>query len=419
MRFYLKLGVVLLLAVALVFGVFRYAGSRWFAQAAEALSPFAEIEYRRSFGWPSGRIGIEDVRLRPRMRPGEEITAERLGLDLGGPLPLLRLLFARADREPAERFTVHVDRMRMSLGLERSVRAASGRLGFLAPFEAMGCNGAGLFRGTDYAELGWLQTHADIDADVRVDPSDRRLEARASYDLDPLGRFEVEMTLSGLEPEVMARTGAMPRVERLNIGFQDRGMMVRRNEYCAQRLGVPVPNFIARHIDAVRDELEARGVFLDAAVLATYQDFARSGGRLEFLATPNAGFALSEYRHYRWDDQLRMLNASLRHNRGAQVPITASFYAEGAGISQAVPVAGESVSVRASASAAERFDPADLEELVGERVRLRTVHGVTYVGRLLESEGGMVRMEVEQRGSARPRRTAINMRDVVSLSLVD
>src|SRR5690606_21574409 len=114
---------------------------------------------------------------------------------------------------------------------------------------------------------------------------------------------------------------------------------------------------------------------------------AAHGGLLEFRASPNAGFALSEYQHYRWDDQLKMLNANLRHDRGALVPVTASFYGEGAGVDADVPVASESVRVRVSASAAAEFDPADLLDLVGERVRLRTVHGTVYVGVLLEMQG--------------------------------
>lgn len=419
MRLYLKLGAVLLLLVALLQGVFWYAASRWFAQAARALSPVAELEYSGSFGWPSGRIGINEVRLRPRATPGEDISAQRLTLDFGGPMPLFRLLFASADREPAERFGIHIQRMRISMGLERAARDASTRLGYLAPYEAMGCNNAGRFSGADYAELGWLQSHADITADLRFNAARNGLDATIVYDLDPLGRFDLELSLTGLQPAVLVRTGAMPRIERLNVGFQDRGMMVRRNDYCARKLGVPVEHFAARHIDAVRGDLEARGIFLDASVLGVYQAFAAHGGLLEFRASPNAGFALSEYQHYRWDDQLKMLNANLRHDRGALVPVTASFYGEGAGVDADVPVASESVRVRVSASAAAEFDPADLLDLVGERVRLRTVHGTVYVGVLLEMQGEMVRMEVEQRGSARPRRTAINLRDVVGVRLID
>lgn len=419
MRFYLKLAAALLLAVVLVQGVFWYAASRWFGELAQAVSPFAELTYRSSFGWPNGTIGIRDVRLRPHATPGEDVSAERVGLDFGGPMPLLRLLFARADQEPAEQFNVHVRRLRLSMGLERAARDASTRLGYLAPYEAMGCNNAGRFGGTDYAELGWLQSHADIDAVLRFDSAQPGMDAKLAYDLSPLGRFDIELVVRGLEPIALARTGAFPRVERFNVGFQDRGMMAKRNDYCARRLGVPVEGFVARHMDAVRDDLEARGVFLDASVLSTYQAFAANGGLLEFLSTPNAGFALSEYRHYRWEDQLKMLNANLRHDRGSLMPITASFYSEGAGLDAAVPTAGDSVSVRVSASALDEFDPADLVDLAGERVRLRTVHGTIYVGKLLEMQGEMVRMEVEQRGSARPGRTAINVQDVVSVNLAE
>jgi hypothetical protein len=419
MRLYVKLAVVLLVAIALVQGVFWYAASRWFAQLAHAVSPVAELGYRSSFGWPNGRIGIRDVRLRPRAAPGEEIAAERLTLDFGGPLPLLGLLFARADQEPAERFGVHVRRARISLGLERAARGASTRLGYLAPYEAVACNNADRFTGADYAELGWLQSQADLDADLRFDAARKAVEAKIAYDLDPLGRVELDLLLSGMEPAVLARTGAIPRIERLNAGFQDRGMMAQRNAYCARRLGIPEDAFVARHIDAVRGDLEARGIFVDPSVLATYQAFAARGGLIEFLATPNAGFALSEYRHYRWNDQLKMLNANLRHDRGALVPITASFYAEGAGLEGDVPVAGESVSVRVSASDLSGFDMTDLDELAGERVRLRTVHGTVYVGKLLDVQGGMLRMEVEQRGTASPRRTAVNIADVVNVDRVD
>ncbi len=418
MRFYLKLGVVLLLAAALLQGLFWYAASRWFAQARLALAPIAELEYRGTFGWPNGRIGLDEVRVRPRATPGEEIVAERLVLDLGGPLSVLGLLFAAADQPPAEQVEARIQRLRFTLGLERSMRDTLNQLGFLAPFEAVGCNSVARFSGADYAELGWLQSSAEIDAQLRFTPSRQGIEARVGYDLAPLGRFDVDVVASGIEAHRLARTGAMPRIERLNVAFTDRGMMTRRNAYCARRLGLPVDGFMARHINAVREELEARGMFLDAPVLGTYQAFATRGGLLEFLATPDAGFALSEYKHAGWVDQLKMLNATLRHDRGSQVPITASAYAEGAGIDDGVPVAGDSVSVRISANAAIAFDPAELDEMVGERIRIRTVHGAIYVGTLLEMLGGLVRMEVQQ-GSASPRRIAINVRDVADAGLAE
>lgn len=412
MRFYLKLGVLLLLVAAVLQGLFWYAANRWFAQARLALAPVAELDYRGAFGWPNGHIGINDLRLRLRGKPAEEIAAERLTLDLGGPMQVLGLLFAGAGDVPAAQLDAQVQRLRFTLGLEQSMRDSLNRLGYLAPFEATGCNSAARFSGADYAELGWLQNSAAVEAELRFTPVRQGVEAKIAYDLAPLGRFDVELVASGIEAQVLARTGAMPRIERLNVAFSDRGMLVRRNEYCARRLGLPVDSFIARHIDAVREELEARGVFLDAPVLATYQAFAARGGMLEFLATPEAGFALSEYRSARWNDQLKMLNATLRHDRGSQVPITASFHAAGTGSDTAVPVAGESVRVRVSANAPAAFDPAELDEMVGQRIRIRTVHGAIYVGTLLEMLGGLVRMEVEQQGAPQPRRIAINVRDV-------
>lgn len=64
------------------------------------------------------------------------------------------------------------------------------------------------------------------------------------------------------------------RLARISIGYQDSGYLARRNQFCAQWLGVSAAQFIDRHIEAVAAFLGARGIIPGQDVLALYQRLA-------------------------------------------------------------------------------------------------------------------------------------------------
>ena len=397
MRFVLKLGIVLLVALGLVQLALWYSASRWFASLANELAPVAVLEYRSSFAWPNGRAGIRDVQLRPRFASSETATADALEVHVGGPVAMLGLLWSAPGTWP-DRLDVEVQRLRLAAGLERHLSGLSSRLGYLAPFEALGCKGRGRFGGSDYAGLGWLQAHTDLELRLRSDRRQDTMHLLLAHDQQPLARIEVEIELGG----VGSGHGSPVSVSAVSLrqfrfGYEDRGMLSQRNTYCANLLSVTESAFLDRHVDAVAEELEARGLFLDPPVYQVYRDFASYGGRLEFRSMPTAPVPLARLGAYPAETRLSMLNPTLSLNQGPLVPVTARFYADGTGTDGAA-AAADSVRIRASAEDADLVELDELDDLVGRRIVIRMREGRGHVGVLLGTRGPLLRIEVERAG---------------------
>src|SRR5690606_6400642 len=145
MRSWLKLAGSALLAVALLQCLLWYTVSREAAQLARDLRPMVELQYASTFAWLSGDIGLRGVRIQTPALPDGDVSAERVELDVGGPIGLLRLAWFDDDDAPLEDVSFAFRQLRLSAGLERMLRENASRQGYLAPYEALGCNDRGRF----------------------------------------------------------------------------------------------------------------------------------------------------------------------------------------------------------------------------------------------------------------------------------
>lgn len=419
MRAVLKGVLAVAVVAAVVQGVLWYLASRAFADLAQAVAPVATLDYDGSFAWPNGRAGIRRVRLTPNLAPNQEASAESIALETGNPWTLFRLLSGGLD-EPPDELVLRVERLRLSALTERQLREQASRWGYLAPFEALGCTENGRFGSVDYADLDWLQAHADVDLGYRLDRARGELSLRVGYDMAPLARFSAEFDWDrlpqGFSPSALASQVAQLR--RLLLRYDDRGMIASRNAYCARRRSEDAEAFLATHVAAVTEELEAAGVFADAPVMDLYRRFAAAGGTLEVSAAPSDTVAMADYRHYSPADRLRLLNLGISHDGGARIPVTARFFTTGAEAGSGAGRASESVAVRAPATEADALLFEELPELAGRTLRVSTHQGVDYVGTLLGIDGPMIRLRTERLGGRA--QTVVLTRDhVVSMRLVD
>lgn len=419
MRLLLKLASGALLAVVLLQCLLWYSTSREAAQFAEDLRPQVELEYASSFAWLTGQVGLRSVRIRSPLVPDGEISADTVELDVGGPIGLLQLAWSDDDDAPLEDVAIAFQRLRLSPGLEQVMRENASRLGYLAPYEALGCNDRGRFSGIDYAELGWLQSFADVRVRLR-NPRPGEQFWTIAYDLQPLGRMEFAMDMSGdwNDEWVWSAIGSTLHVDRAEFRFQDRGMLARRNAYCAGHLNIDEAAFIDRHMAAVADEMEAHGIFPDDSVMAVYRGFAQRGGTLSMTALPGKTVPLADYRHYRAEDQLGMLNAGLRLDEGPLVPVKARFFSDGTGSGTARLGATDTVRVKVDPRSADLLLFEELPDLVGRRIGVTLAGGQDYVGTLLGTQGPLVRVEIVQR-SGSPQRLALSRDTITAMRLLD
>jgi hypothetical protein len=404
----------LLLAIAL--GAYWYAASRWFAELAQSMAPVVELEYASSFAWPFGRAGIRQIRLRPVLAPTEEVVADSMSFSAGDPLVMFNL-FWRGNIDPPPALSIRIERLRVSASTERRLREQASRLGFLAPFEALGCNDQGRFGGADYAELGWLQASTDFDISYRYSESGGDLYFSVAHDMAPLARLEIELDADGIIGGMGSMFARAPQLRRFLARYDDRGMLGQRNEYCARRLSVSPDVFVDRHVAAVRAELEALGLFPDEPLVELYRAFAARGGRLELTAAPSATVSISDYGHYSAEDRLRLFNAGISHDGGARIPVTARFFTAGAG-AESVAAPATTTAIRAQATDADTLLIEELPELIGSRISISTHQGVDYAGTLIGVRGSLIRLQVETR-VGRPQTVVLNQSSIASMRLIE
>lgn len=415
MRMALKMLLVLIGLVGLAQLLLWYGASRWFDGLSAQLAPTMSMQYRSSYAWLNGRAGVVDARARPVGALNDQLTAQRIEIDAGGPLALAQLFWGGHDRLP-ERLDTKVQRFRLDPALERQLRDRSARLGFLLPFEALGCGDRGRFGGADYAELGWLQTDAELSVSLRSDALARSHTLLLVHDQQPQARIELEfdaMELGSLR-ELTGAADADWRLGRLRVALDDRSMLGQRNAYCSRRRGVPETDFLDLHMQAVAEELEARGLFVDAPVHRLYREYARHGGRLELRANPEPGWQQSGP-----DQRLRRLNLTLSHDGGPQVPVSARFFTAGAGAdsSSATGAAADTVRVQVRGDDADLVEFEELDDLIGRRLLIRTIENRGHAGVLLGTRGELVRIEVERAG--RRQVSAIAREVIVEMRLSD
>lgn len=416
MRFGLKLLGAVLLALALLQALLWYTASRRATQLAQALQPAIALGYGASYAWLDGRAGLDDVRVQSPLLADGAITAAKIEVDVGGPFALLALLW-RDEGEPPRQLAIAVRQLRLDAGLERLLREAASRHGYLAPFEALGCNDRGRFDGVDYAELGWLQSVADVELRWQA-PASAPWSLALGHDMAPLGRTDLSIEFDpppGATVSPALATSLQPR--RIEARFDDRGMLAKRNDYCARRLGIDAAAFLDRHVATVAGELEAEGMFPDPPVMDLYRQFATRGGAVSLTVTPNATIPMSQYHHYAPADRLGMLAPVLRLDGGDPVPVTARFFSAGTGDAVA-PAPVETVRVKADPGAADLLTPDELPELVGRRLAVKTREGQGYVGTLLGLQGPLLRLEIVQRSGA-AQRLALPLASVETMRLAD
>jgi hypothetical protein len=420
MRPLLKLIGIVVVLVAALQGVVWYLASREIARMANDLRPAVDLRYDATYAWLDGRVGMRNVRVRSLMfGEHDEMTAREIGMRVSGPIALLRLLLDDGQQR-LDDGALQVDRLRLSSGLEQQLREQSSRWGYLAPWEALGCNERGRFSGTDYAALGWLQAESSIQARIRHLDDGRAMTFAIGYDMQPLGRLDLDLGLRGQFTEgwIWSSVGSSLQVEKFEMRFADRGMMATRNRYCAGQLGLDDPTFVDRHLRAVRAEIEAMGMFLGDEAVDTYRRFVSQGGSFRVRVTPSLSTPFAEYGHYSASDRLRLLNPSVQLDEGPSVPVTAQFFSAGVGGGSGVARSAETVEVKADPAQADALTFEELPELAGRRISARTREGQNYVGILLGTQGSLVRMEIVRQGG-QPQRLALPWDSVVRIQLLD
>ena len=297
-------------------------------ELAQALEPVATLHYE------SAGIAIDgSIRLRePRLTINRGIWKGRVmarvaDLRGGGPFWLLAHALGRGPQLP-EQMRIHT--RGLHLGDEATGVPLGGWFGTsdLALFENLGC-GSDALSDKDRVRMG-IETH-ERDDEFRYQFAPPTHSLAISMDLHSKGVAAIHASaqLTGFAGKQWLEPAALTelRVARVSFGYQDFGYFARRNQFCAQWLGVSAAQFIEKHLEAVRAFLGVRGITPGREVLSLYEKLATGGGSLKLTSLPDSSWLPAEINAYPKEDLLRRLNITARLEDAPPIMLRLSFAA--------------------------------------------------------------------------------------------
>ncbi len=365
-----KSALALALLLALLQLAYWLGVRRYFVSLADAVAPVAVLTFDRVSAFPPGELGLDAVRFTVAGRDEHALTADRLRAR-SGDLEWLARWLVGLDAGAPDALTIRLEGIRADEALVRQIRHRSDAVGFVLPFEGVGCGSGHTLTASDYVALGWDDGSMDVQIDLTHDPAARRLTIVLQTDRHPAGRVRAQMHFADVPEEGMVLAAGLggARLERVEVEFDDRGALARRNAHCAiANDGVDRDDFIATHLKGVHDWLRMQGVVPDEPIWAAYRDWVAMGGPIQLIATPAQGVRLQDYGQFAPEDRLRLLGISARMAGGEPVPVEATA-ARPAG------VAFRALPPLADIDPQQAFDPApivDADALVADDASIQS-----------------------------------------------
>jgi len=167
------------------------------------------------------------------------------------------------------------------------------------------------------------------------------------------------------------------QLRRARLRYTDLGFGRARNRYCAEQLGIAVPAFVERHVEAVA---ASRRQTPPADLRDHYAAFVRDGGSLEWrVDPPGAAYEIATLADLGWAEALEALSPELRI-RDAPVAAAASWWPRSPPAANARPRAERAQPEQPEPPRFRAVEVEDLGQWKGEYLRVVTHQGIRLEG---------------------------------------
>ncbi len=195
-------------------------------------------------------------------------------------------------------------------------------------FAAAGC-GAATFTAEDYRRMNSPAASANLRADYHYQPESHALDLKTTLSMPGYSAITLRTDLHPFDLTLAALANAQTwdkvRAGQIAVDFADDGFLHRRNQYCAQRIGVPANEFIARHVTAVETLLGEHRIQPSSELVALYRNLVEHGGQAGVMSLPRSTLAFARWQNTSPDDLLRQLNITARYRDTPPVMFRLTF----------------------------------------------------------------------------------------------
>lgn len=420
MRKLMTIVVAMLVVLALVAG--GIGGYLWYNtkqqvdQLIAMVRPFATVSYGSITVLPVGSVGVSQLGIMPTL-VNDSIRIGAIRLNAPNILALLNIRRQLSQGQLPEALSISLHDFELPLdgGILSAKPAAPGAGTPFDNLEALGCGPILHFSGAEWQAMGYNNFISNIEIGYRNNTQQNMLSLQVDSSARDWATLNLDLglALSGSTDSVITFASAVtPKLAKLDFVLRDDGFNARKNNYCAAKAGKPIPDYIADHVRLVTERLRANGVDPGPGLIEAYRRYLTEGGEVTITAAPPAPINPAEIPSYTAADAIKLLGLKVKVNQTVIADPSVNWDAAkvaralNAGRAQpeelsepvAPPPPPKPVIIQRS------FHPtpvSDLSQYIGKIVKLKTVTGVDYRGRLeAVVAGGMVRVKINKPGGS-------------------
>lgn len=300
----------------------------------ESTNWYGKLGYtKRTIGW-DGSVSLKQVEFTPHDGSGTSLRAERIRLDVGGPLALMRIAMRRGNAERLERRRQDLERdgvldadvappvLPAGARLEIEAQGVAVDAGFVATrwlpwldpasgvlFASLGCRE---LPGLTLAVANRAGDTGRFDVKFLVAPIEEMTRLSVDISMGGIGHAQWNASIV-LPPDtgLLAGDWRQWRLVEQEWRLDDREFVRARNRECARRVGLARPQFIARHALAVKRRLSRWRIALPEPLESAYREHASVGGEIVFRSRPLEPLRLGDYALMSRSQRLGALEAQI------------------------------------------------------------------------------------------------------------
>lgn len=407
---------VRLIVTLVIVAMLGTAGGHWYIRnkvenvvedIVKKLRPFAVIKYDSIYSsLLDSSVGVENITINPRA-VRDDIRIESIIFHAPN---LMFLIDAKDELETGDipeqiGVSIHGFAIDTNGGLSRVLDNNAKRPTLGARDNAYGCGDVKRFGFAELKNMGYEQLSTDMVLDYQLDSVGSQFNltllwtSSDMFELKIESNFEVEKDKLKLDRV----KSIFNKMSSAYLTYRDLGYNQRTVEYCNNIRGDT--NYISAHIDAFKqDLLNELGIVPSKVLVDAYRKFMQNSGVISIDSDLSQAINPRYLSNYSPRNVVLLLRPEIEVN-GQLVDIP---YDKLLGTSKQIDVSkaaidgGKETKQSSNNSATDlEFKHTGVEQLhkhIGDMVRIKTKHGKSRKGILVEADGGKVKVEVSRRG---------------------
>lgn len=361
MRFVRYLILIALVGAVVAYGYVWWRVNSSLGEVASSIAPVGSLNYDSAYPDLNGNITINDVSLYPPVGLNyPPLLVDQVVISTPG-LPFLLTFNADLRRSGT---------LPSQLGLtmrnvEVNVDAGSGGMWVSGhPFESLACGEVEAFQGPELVALGYPTLRHNTEFSYELLDS-RTVVIRFMLETVQVATTQVELELAADSPLDGLTRGVTPKISLGSADFrwQDEAFNNRRNEFCAEELGVAVDEYKERNVEQFLGWLAEREVTPSLRAIEQYRATLDDSASVSIQMEPESKLYVDRLPVYGYEELSRLLNPLVAVGEETPEPVLLKFgpasvvQEEGDSGSEASEPAADSDQVVADATSDQTDEP--------------------------------------------------------------